>query len=134
MHLKIITHEKVVFDENVDEIYTKTTDGEMGILKNHVPVMAALDIGVTKAIKDNQPILFTTMGGVLQFKEDEALILTTTAERGDEIDVARAKDALNRAKTRLADSEAEIDAKRAEAAVARAMARLKATLNSQGSE
>ena len=130
MHLKIITHEKVVFDDNVDEIYTKTTDGEMGILKNHVPVMAALDIGVTKAIKDNQPILFTTMGGVLQFKEDEALILTTTAERGDEIDVARAKEALNRAKARLADSEAEIDAKRAEAAVARAMARLKATLNS----
>ena len=130
MHLKIITHEKVVFDENVDEIYTKTTDGEMGILKNHVPVMAALDIGVTKAIKDNQPILFTTMGGVLQYKEDEALILTTTAERGDEIDVARAKEALNRAKARLADSEAEIDAKRAEAAVARAMARLKATLNS----
>ena len=134
MHLKIITHEKVVFNENVDEIYTKTTDGEMGILKNHVPVMAALDIGVTKAIKGNQPILFTTMGGVLQFKEDEALILTTTAERGDEIDVARAKDALNRAKARLADSEAEIDAKRAEAAVARAMARLKATLNSQSSE
>ena len=130
MHLKIITHEKVVFDDNVDEIYTKTTDGEMGILKNHVPVMAALDIGVTKAIKDNQPILFTTMGGVLQFKENEALILTTTAERGDEIDVARAKEALNRAKARLADSEAEIDAKRAEAAVARAMARLKATLNS----
>ncbi len=130
MHLKIITHEKVVFDDNVDEIYTKTTDGEMGILKNHVPVMAALDIGVTKAVKDNQPILFTTMGGVLQFKEDEALILTTTAERGDEIDVARAKEALNRAKARLADSEAEIDAKRAEAAVARAMARLKATLNS----
>ena len=130
MHLKIITHEKVVFDDNVDEIYTKTTDGEMGILKNHVPIMAALDIGVTKAIKDNQPILFTTMGGVLQFKEDEALILTTTAERGDEIDVARAKEALNRAKARLADSEAEIDAKRAEAAVARAMVRLKAKLNS----
>ena len=41
MHLKIITHEKVVFDDNVDEIYTKTNDGEMGILKNHVPVMAA---------------------------------------------------------------------------------------------
>lgn len=130
MHLKIITHEKVVFDDNVDEIYTKTTDGEIGILKNHVPVMAALDIGVTKAVKDNQPILFTTMGGVLQFEEDEALILTTTAERGDEIDVARAKEALNRAKARLTDSEAEIDAKRAEAAVARAMVRLKAKLNS----
>lgn len=130
MHLKIITHEKVVFDENVDEIYTKTTDGEMGILKNHVPIMSALDIGVTKAVKDNVPIYFTTMGGVFQYKDDEALILTTTAERGEEIDVARAKEALKRAQTRLADSEAEIDAKRAEAAVARAMARLKATLNS----
>ena len=129
MHLKIITHEKVVFDEDVDEIYTKTTDGEMGILKNHVPVMAALDIGVTKAVKDNDFLFFTTMGGVFQYKDNEALILTTTAERGDEIDIARAKDALKRAQARLADSEAEIDAKRAEAAVARAMARLKATLN-----
>ncbi len=130
MHLKIITHEKVVFDENVDEIYTKTTDGEMGVLKNHVPIMSALDIGVTKAVKDNVPIYFTTMGGVFQYKDDEALILTTTAERGEEIDVARAKEALKRAQARLSDSEAEIDAKRAEAAVARAMARLKATLNS----
>ena len=130
MHLKIITHERVVFDENVDEIYTKTTDGEMGVLKNHVPIMSALDIGVTKAVKDNVPIYFTTMGGVFQYKDDEALILTTTAERGEEIDVARAKEALRRAQARLADSEAEIDAKRAEAAVARAMARLKATLNS----
>jgi len=126
MHLKIITHEKVVFDENVDEIYTKTTDGEMGVLKNHVPIMSALDIGVTKAVKDNVPIYFTTMGGVFQYKDDEALILTTTAERGEEIDVARAKEALKRAQARLSDSEAEIDAKRAEAAVARAMA----TLNS----
>ena len=42
MHLKIITHERVVFDEDVNEIYTRTTDGEIGLLKNHVPVMAAL--------------------------------------------------------------------------------------------
>uniref|UniRef100_UPI004027B7C0 ATP synthase F1 subunit epsilon n=1 Tax=Candidatus Stercorousia sp. TaxID=3048886 RepID=UPI004027B7C0 len=129
MHLKIITHERVVFDEDVNEIYTKTTNGEIGILKNHVPIMAALDIGVTKAVKDEDIKYFTTMGGVLQFKDNEALILTDTAECGDEIDVARAKDALKRAQARLADMDAEIDAKRAEAAIARAMARLKATLN-----
>ena len=125
MHLKIITHERVVFDEDVNEIYTKTTNGEIGILKNHVPIMAALDIGVTKAVKDEDVKYFTTMGGVLQFKDNEALILTDTAECGDEIDVARAKDALKRAQARLADMDAEIDAKRAEAAIARAMARLK---------
>lgn len=129
MHLKIITHEKVVFDEDVDEIYTRGTDGEFGILKNHVPVMAALDIGVTKVKQGDMSRCFTTMGGVLQFKDDECNILTTTAEAGDDIDVARAEEALKRAKARLDEADAEIDAKRAEAAIARAMARLKATLN-----
>ena len=129
MHLKIITHEKVVFDDDVNEIYTKTTDGEIGILKDHIPVMAALDIGVTKAVKEGETMFFTTMGGVLQFKDNEALILTTTAESGDEIDVTRAQEALKRAQARLLDSNAEFDAKRAEAAIARARARLKATLN-----
>ena len=129
MHLKIITHEKVVFDEEVDEVYTKGMDGEFGILKDHVPVMAALDIGVTKVKKGDESKSYTTMGGVLQFKNNECIILTTTAECGDDIDVARAEAALRRAKERLAEHDASIDAKRAEAAVARAMARLKATLN-----
>ena len=129
MHLKIITHERVVFDEDVDEIYTKAIDGEIGILKNHVPIMAALDIGVTKTVKAGEVKYFTTMGGVLQVKDNEALILTTTAECGDEIDVTRAQEALKRAQARLDESQAEHDAKRAEAAMARAMARLKATLN-----
>lgn len=129
MHLKIITHEKVVFDEDVDSIQTRGTDGEFGILKGHIPIMSALDIGVTKVTQGSEAKYFTTMGGVLQFKDDEAIILTTTAECGHEIDVARAKDALQRAQSRLDEHQAEIDAKRAEAAIARAMARLKATLN-----
>jgi len=129
MRLKIITHEKVVFDEEVDSIQTRGVDGEFGILKGHIPIMAALDIGVTKVTQGSEKKFFTTMGGVLQFKDDEAIILTDTAECGDEIDVTRAKQALERAQARLAEHEAEIDAKRAEAAIARAMARLKATLN-----
>ena len=122
MHLKIITHEKVVFDEDVDSIRTRGVDGEFGILKGHIPVMSALDIGVTRITQGEEVHNFTTMGGVFQFKDDEGIILTTTAERGDEIDVARAK-------ARLAEHNAQIDAKRSEAAIARAMARLKATLN-----
>lgn len=129
MHLKIITHEKVVFDEDVDSIQTKGVDGEFGILKGHVPIMSALDIGVTKVTQGEKSKCFTTMGGVFQFKDEEGIILTNTAESGDEIDVARAKEALKRAQARLAERDAEVDAKRAEAAVARAMARLKATLN-----
>ena len=129
MHLKIITHEKVVFDGDVDEIYSKGINGEFGILKGHVPYMTALDIGVTKAVSGKETKFFATMGGVFQFKDEEALILTQNAECGDDIDKTRAEKALDRAKARLADNSAEIDAKRAEAAMARAMARLKAKMN-----
>ncbi|MBP3820568.1 ATP synthase F1 subunit epsilon [bacterium] len=129
MKLKIITQERVVFDGDVDEIYTKGIDGEFGLLKDHVPVMSALDIGVTRAKIGEEIKKFTTMGGILQFKDDECLILTTLAEAGDEIDELRAKEALERAQHRLKEASARIDAKRAEAAIARAKARLKATLN-----
>lgn len=129
MHLKIITHERVVFDEDVDEIYSRGVDGEFGILKGHVPYMTALDIGITKVIQGKEVKLFTTMGGVFQFKDEEALILTHCAECGDEIDEVRAREALDRAQARLAEADARTDAKRAEAALARAMVRLKAKMN-----
>ncbi len=129
MKLKIITQERVVFDEEVDAIYTKGIDGEFGILKGHIPVMSALDIGVTRAFINNEIKTFTTMGGILQFKDEECLILTTLAEPGEEIDEARAREALERAKQTLRNANARMEAKRAEAAIARAEARLKAKLS-----
>ncbi len=129
MKLKIITQERVVFDEDVDAVYTKGVDGEFGLLKGHIPIMTALDIGVTRAVVGDEVKMFTTMGGILQFKDEECLILTTLAESGDEIDETRAKDALARAKSRLRNAKARMDAKRAEAAIARAEARLKAKLS-----
>ncbi len=129
MHLKLITHDRIVFDEDVNEIYTRGVDGEFGILENHVPIMTALDVGVTKAVQGDKIKLFTTMGGILQFKDNNAIILTDNAESGSDIDVTRAKAAKERAEARLADKSAEIDAQRAEAALARAKARLKVALN-----
>ena len=129
MHLKLITHDRIVFDEDVNEIYTRGVDGEFGILENHVPIMTALEVGVAKAVQGDKIKLFTTMGGIFQFKDNDAIILTDNAESGSDIDVARAKAAKERAEARLADKSAEIDAKRAEAALARAKARLKVALN-----
>ena len=131
MKLKIITQERVVFDEEVDSIFSKGIDGEFGILKGHIPMMTALDIGVTRAYIGEEEKKFTTMGGILQFKDDECLILTTLAEPGEEIDEARAREALERAKRKLRNAEARMDAKRAEAAIARAEARLKAKLTGE---
>lgn len=129
MKLKIITQERVVFDGEVDEIYTKGIDGEFGILKGHQPIMSALDIGVTRVVIGDESKKFTTMGGILQFKDEECLILTTLSESDEEIDEIRAKQALEKAHRRLKEANARMDAKRAEAAIARAEARLKAKLS-----
>lgn len=129
MRFKLITHDRIIFDEDVNEIYTRGVDGEFGVLENHVPLMTALDVGVTKVVKGGDVHFFTTMGGIFQFKDNNAILLTDTAETGDDIDVARAKSALERAEARLADKSAEIDSKRAEAALARAKARLKVALS-----
>lgn len=127
LHLKITTHERVVFDSDVDEIYAKGTQGEFGILPGHVPFMSGLEIGITKVVIDGKPERFTTMGGVFQLKDNEALILTQTAERAEEIDVERAEKAKRRAQERLEQEEDNLDIQRAEIALARALARLKAT-------
>ena len=131
MKLKIITQERVVFDQDGDAVYSKGIDGEFGLLKGHLPMMTALDIGVTRAYIGDEIKKFTTMGGILQFKDEECLILTTLAEPGEEIDEARARQALEQAKLKLKNAEARMDAKRAEAAIARAEARLKARLSGE---
>ena len=129
MKLKIITQERVVYDGEVDEIYTRGVDGEFGILKGHQPIMSALDIGITRVVIGQDTKKFTTMGGILQFKDEECLILTTLSETEEEIDEIRARQALEKAQRRLREAGARLDAKRAEAAIARAEARLKAKLS-----
>lgn len=127
LHLKITTHEKVVFDEDVDEIYSKGTQGEFGILPDHIPFMSALDIGVTKVILNGTSEFFTTMGGVFQLKDNQALILTQAAEKAEEIDIQRAEEAKKRALERLELEEDNLDVQRAEISLARAIARIKAS-------
>ncbi len=129
MELKIITHERIVFDGEVDEIVAQTKSGQIGILKDHIPITTVLEIGVTKAKTGGAVKYFATMGGVLQFKDNMATILTDVCEDGCDIDVTRANAAKNRAEARLADSAAQVDIQRAQAALARSLARLKAAMN-----
>ena len=129
MKLKIITHEKIVYEGEADELVIQTKTGQMGILKDHVPVTTTLDIGVTKAVHEGVSKYFATMGGIFQFKDNVATVLTDICEADSEIDVTRANAAKSRAEARLADAAADIDAQRAQAALARSLARLKAAMN-----
>ena len=129
LKLKIITHERIVFDGEVDELVIHTTSGQIGVLKDHIPITTSLEIGVTKAKIGDKFRYFATMGGVFQFRDNNAVILTDVCEDSSDIDVTRAKAAKERAEARLAEHDAELDTQRAQAALARALARLQAALN-----
>ena len=129
MQLKIITHERIIFEGEADEIVIQAQTGQIGILKDHIPFTTVLEVGVTKIKQDDKIRYFATMGGVFQFKDNVATILTDVCEDGCNIDVTRANDAKSRAEARLADTDAKIDSQRAQAALARSLARLKAALN-----
>lgn len=127
LHLKVLTHEKVVFDSDVDAIYASGEKGEFGVLPGHIPFMTALKIGVTRAIIGENTVFIAIMGGAFQIKDNEAIILSDVAELAEDIDVARAKEAKDRAEARLGSQDTALDRRRAEIALAKAVARLKAS-------
>lgn len=127
LSLKVITPEKVLLEETeVDAVYSTAIDGEFGIMAGHIPFMTPLSVGTSKYIKDEENKYISTIGGIFQVKDNEVLILTDCAECGEEIDIARARSAKERAEARLGMAEKEIDVDRAQIALARATARLKA--------
>lgn len=127
--IKIITHEKIVFEDMIDEFSTQGIDGRFGILPNHIAMTSALDIGVTKIVKNGEPIYMTTMGGILQFKNNFAVILTDAAELGSDIDIKRAELAKEKAQARLKAHDKPEEISKAQIALAKAMARIKACNN-----
>ena len=126
IHFKIITPEKIVYENDVDAVYAQGVSGSFGILPNHIPFMSVLNIGTAKAEIGNNTQIFSIMGGAFQFKNNEAVILTEAAELGGDIDTARAQLAKERAEAMLGTAETSNDIKLANNALARAMARLKA--------
>lgn len=126
IHLKVITHEKIVFEDDIDELYVEAIDGRLGILKNHVPVICALKFGVTKIVKANASQCIATMGGILQFAHNQATILTDIAELECDIDVARAMHAKQRAEARMKAKDDNMDMVRVQIALAKAIARISA--------
>ncbi len=125
--LKIITHEKVVFEQEVDEITLQGSEGRFGVLPNHINIVSALDIGITKVINDNEPTFITTMGGIFKFNNNTATILTDIAEMGSDVDVVRARTKKEQAEARLKAHDITPDEfNRAQISLAKALARLKA--------
>jgi F-type H+-transporting ATPase subunit epsilon len=126
IHLKVITHQKIVFEDDIDELYVQATDGRLGILKNHIPILATLNVGVARVVKGKESQCLAVMGGILKFANNEAIILTDVAELECDIDVARAKHAKERALARMQAKDENLDMVRVQVALSKAIARINA--------
>ena len=100
----------------------RTTTGDMGILTNHMPIVAMLQISMMSTIESDGRHRYAIAGGVVYFANNVATILTDAIERSDEIDIERARRAKERAEKALKDP--NMDIKKAEVSLKRAINRI----------
>ncbi len=126
IRLEIVTPEKMVFSEDVDAILAWGVEGQLGILPHHAPLMTILNPGDLVFRKGGREESLTISGGFLEVRPDKVVVLADACERAEEIDVARAEAAKQRAQEALKEAKTAIDAAAAEASLRRSLARLRA--------
>lgn len=122
--LEIITPERKFFAGDVEMVVLKTHEGQIGILKNHIPLVTTVAVGPLRIRQDGKWIKAVVTEGFIEVTRDKTIILTDTAEWPHEIDINRALEAKRRAEERLKQ---RVEYRHSQAALARAMARLKVT-------
>lgn len=124
LNLEIITPERLVLRESVDEVVVPGLDGELGILPEHTALISQLQTGVLTYRQGNDSRQMHVSGGFVEVQADRVAVLSDVAERPEEIDLARAERARERADKRLKSQNDEIDFRRAELKMQRAMIRI----------
>lgn len=98
---EIVSQDRTVFEEDVDIVVLPGTDGEMGILPHHAPLLTTLKYGLIKIRIKDQEQVFTVAGGVAEIQPDVVTVLADAAENVAEIDEDRAEAAKRRAEEML---------------------------------
>ncbi len=124
--LDVVTAERAVYSDDVDMVIAPGVEGQLGILPHHTPLMTMLQPGELIAKKGAEEFSLAVSGGFLEVRPDRVIVLADSAERAEEIDIARAEEAKRRAEKRLEERYVPgIDAAQAEAAMRRSLIRLK---------
>lgn len=124
--LEILTGEKVVYSGEADVVVAPGVDGELGILPHHAPLLTLLQPGELLVKHGEEEVSMAISGGFLEVMRDRVIVLAETAERAEEIDIARAEEARRRAEELRAHTQQQpADLARAEAALRRSQVRLK---------
>jgi F-type H+-transporting ATPase subunit epsilon len=125
LSLELVTPDHAIAHENVDEVVLPGAEGELGVLPGHAPLLALLDVGQLWYRRGQEKTYVSVAFGIAEVLPDRVIVICRNAERSDEIDVARAETALQRAQRDLVRRPATPDdIERARIALIKALSRL----------
>ncbi len=122
--VEIITPDRVFYKGVADMLEFNTTDGEIGVYKDHIPLTTVLEPGVVVVHKDGEQKVAAVHAGFAEILGEKVTLLAELAEWPDEIDVNRAEAARERAEERIKTKVENLDLKRAEYALHKALIRI----------
>jgi len=127
LQLEIVTPEKVVVSQAVNSVVAPGSLGEFGVLEGHVPFLTGIEPGALRFTSGSKTEYLAVTKGFAEVSDNKVSILVDAAEKAGEIDLERARKAMERARERLAKDRSkatDIDFSRAESALRRAIARI----------
>lgn len=122
--LEIVTPDRKFFEDKVEMVIVRGIEGDIGILKNHTPLVSPLGIGRVRIKQNGKFKEAAIASGYIEVFKDKTTIITDAAEWPEEIDVERAKAAKERAERKLKSGKGEKDTIRAEISLKKAINRL----------
>ena len=122
--VKVITPDRVFYEGQVSMVEMKTSEGEIGVYKNHIPMTCILEPGILRLYEAESEKQAAVHAGFVEILQDHVTVLAEIAEWPQEIDKNRAQEAKIRAERRLSSSDPEINIARAEIALRKANVRL----------
>jgi F-type H+-transporting ATPase subunit epsilon len=121
-----VTPERVAYEDDVDMVICPGSEGELGILPHHAPLLSTLGFGELKIRKGGQEEYFAIAGGFVQVRPDKVVVMAETADLASEIDLESAENARREAERALEEGFTEpADLARARAAMQRALLRIR---------
>ncbi len=103
--LKVITPDKTVWDDRVEEIVLPSTTGQLGILSGHAPLLSALDIGVMRIRPNKEWQSIALMGGFAEVENNEVKVLVNSAELGESIEKESARQEYEKAQSQFNEAD-----------------------------
>ena len=121
---ELVTPDRAVVRESVDEVQLPGSEGYLGVLPGHTPLFTALQVGELWFRQGDATTFLAVAFGFAEILPDRVTVLAHVAERAEEIDIERAKEAERRARDRMAKSAVEIDFERARISLMKSLIRL----------